>query len=80
MMAVSLVLGNIMNIPIPPWNIFESKVTTVTSFIVTEMGESSGIQTKALFACAVILFVIVAVMSIGANILKERVQKKFKGG
>lgn len=79
-MAVSLVLGNIMKIPIPPWNIFESKVTTVTSFIVTEMGESSGIQTKALFASAVILFVIVAVMSIASNILKERVQKKFKGG
>jgi len=79
-MAVSLVLGNIMKIPIPPWNMFESKVTTVTSFIVTEMGESSGIQTKALFASAVILFVIVAVMSIASNILKERIQKKFKGG
>lgn len=79
-MAVSLVLGNIMKIPIPPWNIFESKVTTVTSFIVTEMGESSGLQTKALFASAVILFIIVAIMSISSNILKERVQKKFKGG
>jgi phosphate ABC transporter permease protein PstC len=79
-MAVSLVLGNIINIPIPPWDIFSSRVTTVTSFIVTEMGESSGLQTSALFASAVVLFVIVASMSIASNILKERVQKKFRGG
>lgn len=79
-MAVSLVLGNIIKIPIPPWNIFDSHVTTVTSFIVTEMGESSGLQTSALFASAVILFIIVAIMSIASNILKERVQKKFRGG
>ena len=79
-MAVSLVLGNIINIPIPPWNIFDSHVTTVTSFIVTEMGESSGLQTSALFASAVVLFVIVAIMSIASNILKEHVQKKFRGG
>jgi len=79
-MAVSLVLGNIIKIPIPPWNIFDSHGTTVTSFIVTEMGESSGLQTSALFASAVILFVIVALMSIASNILKERVQKKFRGG
>lgn len=79
-MAVSLVLGNIINIPLPPWDIFASRVTTVTSFIVTEMGESSGLQTSALFASAVTLFVIVACMSIVSNILKERVQKKFRGG
>ena len=78
-MAVSLVVGNVMNIPIPPFNIF-SPGATLTSIIALEMGESSGIQTYSLFAAGVILFVIVAIMSIFSNILKEHVEKKFKGG
>jgi len=78
-MAVSLVVGNVMRIPIPPFDIFESG-STLTSIIALEMGEATGIQTDALFACGVILFVIVGSMSIASNILKERVEKKFKGG
>jgi phosphate ABC transporter permease protein PstC len=79
-MAVSLVLGNIMKIPVPPFDIFQSTGATLTSIIVLEMGEASGLQTYALFSCGVILFVIVALMSIASNILKERVERKFKGG
>ncbi len=78
-MAVSLVVGNIMRIPIPPFDVFESG-STLTSIIALEMGEATGIQTDALFACGVILFIIVGSMSIASNILKERVEKKFKGG
>jgi len=79
-MAVSLVLPNIMKIPIPPFDIFESTGTTLTALIVNQMGESSGIQTHVLFSAAVILFLIVAIMSIASNILRERIEKKFKGG
>jgi len=79
-MAVSLVLGNIMEIPVPPFDIFESTGATLTSIIVLEMGEATGLQTNALFAAGVILFVIVAIMSISSNILKERVERKFRGG
>lgn len=79
-MAVSLVLGNVMKIPIPPWDIFETTGTTLTSLIVRDMGEATGLQVNALFAGATILFVIVAIMSISSNILRERVEKKFKGG
>ena len=79
-MAVSLVLGNIMAIPVPPFDIFESTGATLTSIIVLEMGEASGMQTHALFSCGVILFAIVAMMSVASNILKERVERKFKGG
>lgn len=79
-MAVSLVLGNIMDIPVPPFDIFESTGATLTSIIVLEMGEATGLQTNALFACGVILFIIVAILSVSSNILKERVEKKFKGG
>jgi len=79
-MAVSLVLGNVMKIPIPPWDMFESTGTTLTSLIVRDMGEATGLQVNALFAGATILFVIVAIMSISSNILRERVEKKFKGG
>jgi phosphate ABC transporter permease protein PstC len=79
-MAVSLVLANTMQIPIPPWNIFQSTGSTITSLIFTHMGEGTGLETNALFASAVILFFIVAAMSIASNILKERVTKKFRGG
>jgi len=79
-MAVSLVLPNIMKIPIPPFDIFESTGTTLTALIVNQMGEAAGVQIHVLFAAAVILFVMVALMSITSNILKERIEKKFKGG
>lgn len=79
-MAVSLVLGNIMKIPIPPWDMFETTGTTLTSLIVNDMGEATGLHVNALFAGAVILFVIVAIMSISSNIFQERVEKKFRGG
>jgi phosphate transport system permease protein len=78
-MAVSLVVGNIMQIPVPPFDIFESGAT-LTSIIALEMGEATGIQTYSLFACGVILFIIVGTMSVTSNILKERVEKKYKGG
>ncbi|MBS3749235.1 MAG: phosphate ABC transporter permease subunit PstC [Candidatus Thermoplasmatota archaeon] len=78
-MAVSLVVGNIMQIPVPPFDIFESG-STLTSIIALEMGEATGIQTYSLFACGVILFIIVGTMSVTSNLLKERVEKKYKGG
>jgi len=79
-MAVSLVLGNMMKIPIPPWDMFETTGATVTSLIAHEMGEAAGLQVNALFAGAVILFIVVAIMSISSNILQERIEKKFRGG
>jgi len=78
-MAVSLVLGNMMKIPIPPFDFFETTGTTLTALIVHEMGEATGIQRNSLFAAGVILFIIVAIMSISSNILRERIEKKFKG-
>jgi phosphate ABC transporter permease protein PstC len=78
-MAVSLVVGNVMNIPAPPFDIFESGAT-LTSIIALEMGEATGMQTYSLFACGVILFLIVGTMSVVSNILKERIERKFKGG
>jgi phosphate ABC transporter permease protein PstC len=78
-MAVSLVLGNIMKIPAPPFDIFETTGTTLTALIVHDMGEATGIQVNALFVAAVILFIIVAILSISSNILRERIERKFKG-
>ncbi len=79
-MAVSLVMGNILKIPVPPFDIFESTGATLTSLIVLEMGEATGLQVHSLFAAAVILFIIVAIMSISSNILQTHIEKKFKGG
>ncbi|MEF8878959.1 MAG: phosphate ABC transporter permease subunit PstC [Candidatus Thermoplasmatota archaeon] len=78
--AVSLVLANNPKIPSPFWDFFETTGTTLTALIVNEMGEAYGLQTNALFSAAVILFVIVAALSITSNILKNRIEKKFKGG
>ncbi len=69
-----------MKIPIPPWDMFETTGATVTSLIAHEMGEAAGLQVNALFAGAVILFIVVAIMSISSNILQERIEKKFRGG
>ncbi len=79
-MAVSLVLPNMMDIPSPIFDIFESKGATLTSLIVLEMGEATGMQANSMFAAAVVLFVIIAILSIISNILKQHIEKKFKGG
>jgi len=78
-MAVSLVLGNMMEIPAPPFDLFETTGTTLTALIVNQMGEATDIQTSVLFVAAVILFIVVAILSISSNILRERIEKKFKG-
>ena len=78
-MAVSLVLGNMMKIPAPPFDIFETTGATLTALIVNQMGEATDIQTSVLFVAAVILFIVVAILSISSNILREHIEKKFKG-
>jgi phosphate transport system permease protein len=79
-MAVSLVLTNKPFIPVPPWDFFQSRGTTLTALIVNQMGEAAGVHISVLFAAGVILFIMVAVMSIASNILRERIERKFKGG
>jgi phosphate ABC transporter permease protein PstC len=78
-MAVMLVVGSVMKIPFPFFDVFETS-NTITGLIAGQMGEAWGIHVNVLFAAAVILFLIVALLSIGSDLLQARVERKFKGG
>jgi phosphate transport system permease protein len=72
-MAVIMITGNSIRVP---HSILEP-VRTLTSNIAIEMGYASGDHQKALFATGVVLFVIIMILNIIANIaLKERARKK----
>ena len=66
-MAIMMVSGNVVNIPLP----FNS-VRFLTTGIVTEMSYSSGLHRQALFSIGLVLFVFIMVI----NILLSTVLKK----
>ena len=66
-MAIMMVSGNVVNIPLP----FNS-VRFLTTGIVTEMSYSSGLHRQALFSIGLVLFVFIMVI----NILLNTVLKK----
>lgn len=78
-MAVMLVVGSVMRIPSPSFDVFETG-STITALIAGQMGEAWGMHTSVLFATAVILFLIVALLSVASDLLQARVEKKFRGG
>jgi phosphate transport system permease protein len=67
-MAVMMATGNAPIIPEPIWNIF-SPIRTITGTLGTEMGEVplGSIHYHALFALAVILFVVVLIITFAAT-------------
>lgn len=77
-MAVLMVVGNIMRVPDPFFDLSETSAT-LTSLIAGQMGEASGIQVNVLFAAGVILFLIVGALSIASDLLQHRIEKKFRG-
>jgi phosphate transport system permease protein len=80
-MAVLMIAGNSAIIPSPITNIF-SPVRTLTATLGIEMGEVARGSTwySALFALAVILFVITLVVNTLANYILARLKEKFKPG
>jgi len=77
-MAVMLILGSVMRTPVPFFNVF-STGNTLTALIAIQMGESHGIIINVLFTAGIMLFVIVAIMSIISDILQTRTTEKFEG-
>lgn len=79
-MAVLLVVGNIPRIPKPIFDVFD-RGATFTSVIAGEMGEAAhgSLHYHALFAVGFILLVIVSILSVTADIIRERIQRKFGG-
>ncbi len=77
-MAVMLIIGSVMRMPVPFFNVFDTG-NTLTALIAVQMGESHGIIINVLFTAGIMLFTIVAVMSIISDILQVRTTEKFEG-
>jgi ABC-type phosphate transport system permease subunit len=79
-MAALLVVGNVPRIPSPIFNIF-GQGATFTSVIAGEMGEVSrgSLHYQALFAVGLVLLVVVSILSVMADLIRARIQKKFGG-
>lgn len=75
-MAVMLVVGSIMKVPEPFFDLFESG-STLTSLIANNMGEAYGIHVNVLFVAGVILLFIVTLLSLLSDYIQKRVEKKF---
>ncbi len=77
-MAVMLIIGSVMKMPVPFFNVFDTG-NTLTALIAVQMGESHGIIINVLFTAGIMLFTIVAVMSVISDILQTRTTEKFEG-
>ncbi|MFP4000918.1 MAG: phosphate ABC transporter permease subunit PstC [Thermoplasmata archaeon] len=77
-MAVMLIVGSVMRIPVPFFDIFEGG-NTLTALIAVQIGEAHGLLMSVLFTAGVMLFTIVAIMSIISDILQKRTTEKFEG-
>ena len=79
-MAVMMATGNAAVIPRPLWNIF-SPIRTITGTLGTEMGEAplGSIHYHALFALAVVLFVMVVMVNSAAAWILRRIRKRQYG-
>jgi phosphate ABC transporter permease protein PstC len=79
-MAALLVVGNVPKIPSPLFDFFDQGAT-FTSVIAGEMGEVArqSLHYHALFAVGFLLLVLVSVLSILADLIRERIQRKFGG-
>ncbi|HWQ18687.1 MAG TPA: phosphate ABC transporter permease subunit PstC [Methanotrichaceae archaeon] len=79
-MAVLLVVGNVARIPTPIFDVFD-RGATFTSVIASEMGEvpHGSLHYYTLFAVGLVLLVLVSLMSVIADLIRERIQRKFGG-
>jgi phosphate ABC transporter permease protein PstC len=79
-MAALLVVGNVPKMPSPLFNIF-GQGATFTSVIASEMGEVArgSLHYQVLFAVGLVLLVVVSILSVMADLIRARIQKKFGG-
>ncbi|MHC1624713.1 MAG: phosphate ABC transporter permease subunit PstC [Methermicoccaceae archaeon] len=76
-MAVLMVVSAITTAPDPLFNIFQAG-PVLTALIAGHMGEAAGLKVNVLFAAGTFLFVMVACLSIFSDIMRHRVEKRFK--
>lgn len=75
-LAVIMVAGNVVQIP---GSIFDP-IRTLTSNIAIEMGYATGIHYNALFATAIVLFIIIIVLILIANYIQYKYKVDIGGG
>ncbi len=76
-MVVMMVAGSSPGLPalLPP-EVFEP-IMPITAGIGIEMGEASGLHANALFALAIILFIIVLIVNLIANFILAKINERF---
>ena len=77
-MAVAAIMASGTTFAKPLYDIFDQSVT-LTSRIATSYGSASGITVDVLFFAGVMLFTIVALMSVIAQYIERRMQKDLQG-
>jgi phosphate transport system permease protein len=79
-MAALLVVGNVPRMPSPLFNVF-GQGATFTSVIASEMGEVArgSLHYQVLFAVGLVLLAVVSILSVLADLIRARIQKKFGG-
>jgi phosphate transport system permease protein len=77
-MAATVMLRNQPTIGEPLYNVFYG-YDTLTSLVAANYGSSHGLQRDALFVAGVILFVSVLFLSVGSQLIEDRMQRKLGG-
>jgi phosphate transport system permease protein len=77
-MAVAAIMAAGQGIPDPIFDLF-GQSATLTSRIATSYGDATDNTLEVLFFCGVLLFVIVAVMSVFAQYIERRMKRNLQG-
>jgi phosphate transport system permease protein len=77
-MTVAMVSGGNIVLPLPITDVF-SGIRTITGTIVLELKEATGLHVQAIFALAIVLFMITLVINSLATIILSRINRKFTG-
>jgi phosphate transport system permease protein len=77
-MAATVILGTVVELPDPIYDVFGNTIT-LTSAIAAQYGSAHGLHMNALFAAGVVLFVTVVGLSMVAQYIETRMQRKLGG-
>jgi phosphate transport system permease protein len=77
-MAVAAIMAAGTNLAFPLWDVFDQSVT-LTSRIATSYGSASDTTVEVLFVAGVMLFLIVASMSVVAQYIERQMKMKLQG-
>lgn len=77
-MAATVILANVTEFPGPLFDAFDNTIT-LTSVIANQYGVAQGLHLSALFGAGVVLFVTVLFLSIGSQLIEERMERNLGG-